>query len=40
MNLKELVTEIIKAAMQLNMEFEELIEWLIRENNNTLPWEE
>lgn len=40
MSLKELVTEIRKAAMELNMEFAELVEWLIRENEKTLPWEE
>lgn len=40
MELKELVAQIRKAAMELNMEFNELVEWLIRENDNTLPWEE
>lgn len=40
MNLKELVREIRRTAMNLNMEFAELVEWLIRENDNTLPWEE
>lgn len=40
MDLKELITQIRKAAMELNMEFNELVEWLIRENDNTLPWEE
>lgn len=40
MKLTELVTEIRKKAMELNMEFNELVEWLIRENDNKLPWEE
>lgn len=40
MELKELVAQIRKAAMEMNMEFNELVEWLIRENDNTLPWEE
>lgn len=40
MELKELVAQIRKAAMKMNMEFNELVEWLIRENDNTLPWEE
>ena len=40
MELKELVREIRKKAMELNMEFNELVEWLIQENDNKLPWEE
>lgn len=40
MKITELVTEIRKKAMELNMEFNELVEWLIQENNNKLPWEE
>ena len=40
MELQELVTEIRKKAMELNMEFNELVEWLIRENDKKLPWEE
>lgn len=40
MEITELVTEIRKTAMELNMEFTELVEWLIRENNIKLPWEE
>lgn len=40
MGIYELVTEIRKAAMKLNMEFAELVEWLIRENDKRLPWEE
>ena len=40
MELHELVTEIREKAMELNMEFNELVEWLIRENDNKLPWEE
>ena len=40
MDITELVTEIRKKAMELNMEFNELVEWLIRENDNKLPWEE
>jgi len=40
MKITELVTEIRKKAMELNMEFNELVEWLIRENDNKLPWEE
>ena len=40
MELQELVTKIREKAMELNMEFNELVEWLIRENDNKLPWEE
>ena len=40
MKIPELVTEIRKTAMELNMEFAELVEWLIQEDNNKLPWEE
>lgn len=40
MSLTELVTEIRKAAMELNMEVDEVIEWLRAENNKRLPWEE
>ena len=40
MTIPELVTEIRKQAMELNMEFNELVEWLIRENDNKLPWED
>ncbi len=40
MTITELVAEIRKKAMELNMEFNELVEWLIRENDNKLPWEE
>ena len=40
MTFSELVTEIRKAAMELNMEVDEVIEWLRAENNKRLPWEE
>ena len=40
MSLTELVTEIRKAAMELNMEVDEVIEWLRAENDKRLPWEE
>ena len=40
MNIIEITKHIRALAMEYNMEFEELVEWLIRQNNNTLPWEE
>lgn len=40
MSLTELVTEIRKAAMELGMEVDEVMEWLRAENNKRLPWEE
>lgn len=40
MEIKEIVTQIRKAAMELNMEPDELLEWIRAENNNRLPWEE
>jgi len=38
--IQTITKEIRELALKYNMEFEELVEWLIRENNNTLPWEE
>jgi hypothetical protein len=38
--IKTITKEIRALALEMNIEFEELVEWLIRENNNTLPWEE
>ena len=40
MEIKTITKEIRVLALEMNMEFEDLVEWLIRENNNTLPWEE
>lgn len=40
MTIAEIVTEIRKAAMELSMEFDDVIEWLKAENNKRLPWEE
>ena len=40
MSFAELVTEIRKAAMELGMEVDEVMEWLRAENNKRLPWEE
>ena len=39
-SLAELVTEIRKAAMEMHMEVDEVMEWLKAENDKRLPWEE
>ena len=39
MEIRTITQQIRALAMDYNMEFEELVEWLIRENNKTLPWE-
>lgn len=40
MELKEIVTRIREAAMNLGMEVDEYLEWVRAENNKRLPWEE
>ena len=40
MSFAELVTEIRKAAMELSMEVDEVMEWLKAENDKRLPWED
>lgn len=40
MTIAEIVTEIRKAAMEMSMEADEIIEWLKAEYDKRLPWEE
>lgn len=40
MDFSKLVTQIRKAAMELNMEVDELLEWIRAESNKRLPWED
>lgn len=40
MELKEIVTQIREAALELGMEVDEYLKWVRAENNKKLPWEE
>ena len=40
MTFDELITEIRKAAMEIDMKVAEFIEWIKAENDKRLPWEE
>ena len=38
--IEDIIKQIRKAAMELGIEVDELLEWLRAENNKKLPWEE
>lgn len=38
--IEDIIKQVRKAAMELGMEVDELLEWLRAENNKKLPWEE
>ena len=38
--IEDIIKQVRKAAMELNMEVDELLEWLRTENNKKFPWEE
>lgn len=38
--IENIIKQVRKAAMELGMEVDELLEWLRAENNKKLPWEE
>lgn len=38
--IEDIIKQVRKAAMELNMEVDELLEWLRAENNKKFPWEE
>ena len=38
--IEDIIKQVRKAAMELGMEVDELLEWLRAENNTKLPWEE
>ena len=38
--IEDIIKQVRKAAMELNMEVDEFLEWLRAENNKKLPWEE
>ena len=38
--IEDIIKQVRKAAMELGIEVDELLEWLRAENNKKLPWEE
>ena len=38
--IEDIIKQVRKAAMELNMEVDEFLEWLRAENNKKFPWEE
>ena len=38
--IEDIIKQVRKAAMELNMEVDEFLAWLRAENNKKFPWEE